>query len=253
MVTNGRDWKWGLLPAGPAFHVHAMASSGDALYVAPSGWTAQLQSSADGGTTWTELYEHPTPSRRVSRITSLAVLNGTLYGGLSASHERTGAKLLQWNGTTFVPFRRWPDGRAVPQLQVFKGWLYGVNIAEDDGAVWRTSGSIVEKATGIFGTSIRGMAAGDDALWVVVSNRGDGELWRSPDGERWSRFQRFPGVTLHGVAVFDGQVFVGARTKNGGALFGPRPIGATGSDLMDLPRPFTEWRDGSRNRYGRGT
>jgi hypothetical protein len=235
MVTNGLEWKWGLLPAGRAFHVHAMASSGDALYAAASAWTAKLQSSADGGTAWTELYEHPTPSRRVSRITSLAVLNGTLYGGLAASHERTGAKLLQWNGTTFVPFRRWPDRRAVPRLQIFKGWLYGVNIADDDGTVWRTSGSIVEKATGIFGTSIRGMAAGDDSLWVAVSNRGDGELWRSPDGERWSRYQRFPGVTLHGVGVFDGQVFVGGRTKNGGALYGPRPITETGSDLMDLP------------------
>lgn len=156
MVTNGEDWKWGLLPAGRAFHVHAMASDGNTLYAAPSAWKAQLQSSTDGGNTWKELYEHPTPSRRVSRITSLAVLNGTLYAGLVASHERTGAKLLQWNGTTFVPFRRWPAGSAVPRLKVFKGWLYGVNIADDDSTMWRTSGSIVEKATGIFGTSIRG-------------------------------------------------------------------------------------------------
>ena len=235
MVTNGQEWKWGLLPAGQAFHLHAMASSGETLYAAPSAWTAQLQSSVDGGTTWTELYEHPTPSRRVSRITSLAVLNGTLYGGLVAPHERTGGKLLQWNGTTFVPFRRWPDGSAVPRLQVFKGWLYGVNNADERSTLWRTSGSIVEKATGIFGASISAMAAGDDTFWVVVTNRGDGELWRSPDGERWSRFQRFPGVTLHGVGVFDGQVFVGARTKNGGALYGPRPITGPGSEFMDLP------------------
>lgn len=235
MVTNGQEWKWGLLPAGQAFHVHAMASNGETLFAAPSAWTAQLQSSADGGTSWAELYEHPTPSRRVSRITSLAVLNGTLYGGLVASHERTGAKLLQWDGTTFVPFRRWPDGSGVPRLHVFKGWLYGVNISGDDSTMWRTSGSIVEKATGIFGRSIRGMASGNDAFWVVVSNRGDGELWRSPDGERWSRYQRFPGVTLHGVGVFDGQVFVGARTKNGGALYGPPPVTETESDLIDLP------------------
>jgi hypothetical protein len=35
MVTNGRDWRWGLLPEGQAFHVHAMTSSGGALYAAP--------------------------------------------------------------------------------------------------------------------------------------------------------------------------------------------------------------------------
>lgn len=235
MVTNGQEWHWGLLPAGQAFHVHAMAAAGDTLYAAPSAWTAQLQSSADGGTSWTQLYEHPTPSRRVSRITSLAVLNGTLYGGLVASHERTGAKLLQWDGKTFLPFRRWPDGSAVPRLQVFKGWLYGVNNADEGSTLWRTSGSIVEKATGIFGTSISAMASGDDALWVAANNRGNGELWRSPDGERWSRHQTFPGVTLHGIGVFDGQVFVGARTGKGGALYGPAPVSETPPDLMDLP------------------
>ena len=90
MVTNGRDWRWGLLPEGRAFHVHAMTSSGGALYAAPSAWVARLQKSTDGGTNWKLLYEHPTPDKRVSRITALEDFNGTLYGGLVAWYRSSG-------------------------------------------------------------------------------------------------------------------------------------------------------------------
>lgn len=40
MVTNGRDWRWGILPKGRAFHVHTMAQHAGALYAAPSAWKA---------------------------------------------------------------------------------------------------------------------------------------------------------------------------------------------------------------------
>mgnify|MGYP002278693333 CR=1 FL=1 len=76
MVTDGRAWRWIMLPEGRAFHLHAMASGRDVLYAAPSAWTAKLQSSDDGGAHWRMLYEHPTPDGRVSRITALAAFDG---------------------------------------------------------------------------------------------------------------------------------------------------------------------------------
>lgn len=221
MVTNGRDWRWGLLPQGRAFHVHAMASSAGALYAAPSAWVARLQRSLDGGTNWELLYEHPTPERRVSRITALADFNGTLYGGLVAWYRSTGAKLLRWDGTTFRQVRGWPEGSAVPRLQAFGGWLYGVNVAKDASSLWRTNGQKTEAVDRFAGRSIRGLAAGPNALWLATGKGEIGELWRSEDGARWSQVQTFPGIRLHGLGLYHGQVYAGGASKNGGVLLGP--------------------------------
>lgn len=233
-VTNGDAWRWGLLPQGRAFHVHAMTSSGGKLYAAPSAWVARLQSSDNRGTDWKLIYEHPTPDRRVSRITALEDFKGTLYGGLVAWYRSKGAKLLRWDGTTFAQVRGWPEGSAVPRLQTFGNWLYGVNIANDAQSLWRTDGKTVEAVDAFVGRSIRGMAAGRDALWVVTGRNGAGELWRSRDGKSWALFQAFPGVTLHGVGTYRGQVFAGGSNAAGGVLLGPKRTATAG-----LSKPVT--------------
>lgn len=228
MVTNGRDWRWGLLPQGRAFHVHAMTSSGGALYAAPSAWVARLQRSADGGTNWDLLYEHPTPDRRVSRITALADFRGTLYGGLVAWYRSTGAKLLRWDGKTFRQVRGWPEGSAVPRLQAFGGWLYGVNVANDTSSLWRTNGRATEPVERFAGKSIRGLAAGPKALWLATGSGNVGEIWRTADGARWSLVQKFPGIRLHGLGLFRGRVYAGGTSSKGGVLLGPSPTRKAG-------------------------
>jgi hypothetical protein len=242
-VTNGKAWRWGLLPEGRAFHVHAMTSSGGKLFAAPSAWVARLQSSDNGGTDWKLIYEHPTPDRRVSRITALENFRGTLYGGLVAWYPSKGAKLLRWDGNTFAQMRGWPEGSAVPRLQAFGGWLYGVNIANDASSLWRTDGKAVEAIKTFAGKSVRGMAAGPGALWVATGRNGVGELWRSRDGRSWSLFQTFPGVTLHGIGIYQGQVYAGGSNAAGGVLLGPRMTATAGLSRLktlivpkDLPR-----------------
>lgn len=220
-VTNGHDWKWGLLPEGQAFHVHAMTSSGGTLFAAPSAWKALLQASPDGGTNWNVVYEHPTPDRRVSRITALADLNGVLYGGLVAWYRSTGGKLIRWDGQTFRQVPGWPEGSAVPRLLPYRGWLYGQNIADEKSSLWRTDGTRVEQVTAMAGRTVRGFAASAEAMWLVSNSAGDGELWRSVDGNDWSLFQNFPKISLHGVGVHDGKVFVGGEKQGRGVLFGP--------------------------------
>lgn len=241
MVTNGRDWRWGLLPEGRAFHVHAMTSSGGALYAAPSAWVARLQRSTDGGTNWNLLYEHPTPESRVSRITALEDFKGTLYGGLVAWYRSSGPKLLRWDGTTFRQVAGWPEGSAVPRLQAYGGWLYGVNIASESSSLWRTDGRKTEPVNAFAGKPVHGMTAGPKAMWLATGDGGDGELWRSTDGVRWSLHQEFPGIRLHGIGVFDGQVYAGGATATGGVLLGPAPAirAASGKHqtvLKNLPR-----------------
>ena len=247
MVTNGREWRWGLLPEGRAFHVHAMTSSGGELYAAPSAWVARLQSSDDGGTNWRLLYAYPTPKRRVSRITALADLNGKLYGGLVAWYRSKGAKLLRWTGSTFEQVGGWPEGLAVPRLVPYRGWLYGVNVANDRSSLWRINGRRVERVNRIFNQSIRGIAVGKGAMWIASGQGEDGQLWRSPDGLRWSLYQTFPGTKLHGVYVLGGDVYVGATARNSGMLFGPprstTSAGRPGSiGEQPLPRPLPRAR-----------
>ena len=221
MVTDGRDWRWGILPQGRAFHVHAMTRHAGALFAAPSAWKARLQRSFDGGTTWQVVYEYPAPPRTVSRIVALAGLNGTLFGGVTARHDLRSPKLLRWRGERFEPVPGWPAGSSVPELTPFRGWLYGDNVAEDGSAVWRTNGRRVERVTDLDGHIVRSLAAGADAIWAVTVNETGGGLWRSADGRDWERVQEFRGPRPLDVAVYGERVYVGARGRTGGMLFGP--------------------------------
>ena len=242
MVTNGTEWRWGLLPEGRAFHVHSMTYHGGRLYAAPSAWKARLQRSADLGGTWKPVYVYPAPDGRVSRITTLRSLNGSLYGGLTAWWQKDTPKLLRWRGDTFQPVRGWPQGMSVSELEPYRGWLYGDNDPgeSDDDAVWRTNGKKVERVEGLDGHAVRGLAAGPKALWAITVTRRGGELWRSADGVEWRRVQTFRDLRLADVFVYAGRVYVGAFEKGeGGVLLGPQapaPVEAAGA-LPALPAP----------------
>jgi hypothetical protein len=76
MVTNGADWRLGVIDTAEIFHVHDLAKVGGRLVAGTSAWRAGFQVSDDGGRTWHPIYDHPTPERQVSRITELIEVNG---------------------------------------------------------------------------------------------------------------------------------------------------------------------------------
>ncbi len=80
MITNGTDWQFRTIPTGQIFHSHAMAVVGDRLISADSAWRAGLDVSDDGGLTWRRIYEHPTPTGRVSRIVELFAIGDRVVG-----------------------------------------------------------------------------------------------------------------------------------------------------------------------------
>ena len=222
MVTNGRDWQWRVLPDGEVFHVHAMATHRGALIAATSAWRAGLQRSEDG-VTWHVTYDHPSPPRTVTRITTLATLGNTLYAGLT-EHRQKGSKLLKWVGDTLHPVVGWPAGTAVTSLTAFHGWLYGVNTTAGGSALWRTDGNTAHRITGLDGHVVSDLVAGPDALWAVTADRNDGTLWRSADGLTWKAEQRFIDATPLDVYVYSGKVYVGTTGPAGhGTLWGPPP------------------------------
>lgn len=251
-VTNGREWQWRAMPASDVFHVHAMIADRGALYAATSAWRASLQRSDDGGATWRVIYDHPTPRGEVTRMTTLAALDGILYAGLTSSGD--GVKLLRWSGarrspeggvsppqSTMQPVPGWPHGRRVIALRTFRGWLYGVNHDAAGSSVWRTDGTRVERVTGLDREPVHAIAASGDALWAVSARHGAGTLWRSGDGATWTSVQRFARAEPVDVASHGGHAYVGTiGPGDGGTLWGPpSPAAAEPSIAAPLlpPRP----------------
>lgn len=241
MVTNGRDWEWRILPNGAVFHVHAIVEHQGALFAATSAWRAGLQSSQDGGMTWRVVYDHPTPPRSVTRITTLATLGDTLYAGLT-DYRSQGSKLLKWDTGTLRPVIAWPDGTMVTSLTAYGKCIYGVNSTSDGNAVWRTDGKTAIRITELDGYHVRDFAAGIDALWAVSADAGSGVLWRSADGLSWTVVQRFQGAEPLDVLVHAGKVYVGtAGPDERGTLWGPGAPSPVESQTV-APKPVAKSR-----------
>lgn len=223
MVTDGRAWRWRILPAGQVFHVHAMAAVGTTLFAATSAWRTGLQRSDDGGATWRIVYEHPASGNGITRITVLTVHDGVLYAGLTAADD--GPRLWRLDAGTLAPVPGWPDGLAVDALASYRGWLYGVSVTATGSRLWRTDGRTTTEPVGALdGARIRGLAAGPDALWAITATTAGGALWRSPDGLRWTERQRFDAAEPLAATVYAGRVYVGTRSAGGrGTLWGPPP------------------------------
>ncbi|NER78547.1 MAG: hypothetical protein F6K42_03020 [Leptolyngbya sp. SIO1D8] len=239
MVTNGTDWQWHILPTGEAFHIHTMMEHAGVLFAGTGAWAGRLQRSQDNGKTWEVVYEHPTPNQQVSRITELAVLNEQLYMGVTALQE-DGIKLLRWQSEKARPVANWPKGKRVSDLTPYDGWLYGVNLNPDDSiVVWRTQDDQVERIAALEGYRIRALAAGPDALWAISVHEGGGFLWQSPDGVTWTVAHQFEGMRPSDVAIYRGDVYVGARgADDQGVLLGPETSGGTVSPLSQQPLPL---------------
>ena len=220
-VTDGQRWTWRALSEGETFHIHAMGALGNTLYAATSAWRGGLQRSTNSGRTWTVVYDHPTEERRVSRITNLAVLDGTLYAALT-SYTQAGPKMLRLENGKLTPVPGWPTGQRTGALQSHAGWLYGVNEREQKRSVWRSNGTRIERVADLDGVAVRAFASSATALWAVAAGNGRGALWRSLDGANWSLVQQFDDAEPLDVGVYAGQVYVGTLNAEGrGALWGP--------------------------------
>jgi hypothetical protein len=221
-VTDGTHWRSGLIPSARAFHTHALAGSESRLVAATSAWRAGLQSSDDGGVTWRRIYDHPTPERRVSRITTLAVLGGGLVGTL---RDPLGRRLVRFDGKALEDLPNWPEGRAVVGQTSRDGHFYGL-VADSEGtALWRSDGATSERVSEArHGWRPRGLAVGPEGFWTVSADGSDGLLWHSRDGRRWQARRRLEGGVPREITRYAGRFYVaGEGTDGRGILWGPAP------------------------------
>ncbi|MGJ3246945.1 MAG: hypothetical protein ACFE0I_12830 [Elainellaceae cyanobacterium] len=240
MVTDGTQWQWRVLPQGQAFHVHVMATHQGMLLAGTGAWAGGLQRSLDGGRTWQVLYNHPTPPRQVSRLTTLASFDNNLYGGFTALHSQD-SQLFRWEADTFQPVTAWPNGKRVMDLTPFGGWLYGINRNLDDSlTLWRTDGQQAEPVTALADYRIQALAADDQGLWVLGSRPTGALLWYSPNGTDWTAAYQFEDIQPLDLALFQGQVYVGGRDRNDkGILLGSQLSRSSQSTPPSLARTET--------------
>ena len=240
-VTDGDNWQLRVMPGDPPmFHVHAMEYSGGRLYAATSAWRAGLHVSTDGGLRWQQIYDHPTPKQRVSRIIALAGSGGRLFGALVERRDdapRYPLLVLDGGAVTEVP--GWPEAARTLDLIAAKGAVYGLVQDAGDVAFWRTDGRVSERLTDAGALpSLRAFTADADGFWGVSKTSVGGALWHSRDGRRWRRVQDLVGGQPVDVVVYRRQVYVGGTGSDGqGILWGPPPS----SSLRLPPRPPPTW------------
>ncbi len=236
-VTDGDRWQLRVMPGNPPmFHVHALESLGGRLYAATSAWRAGLHRSIDGGLRWQQIYDHPTPNRRVSRIIALAGFGGRLFGALV--ERRNGTQhfpLLVLDGETVRRVPGWPETAKTLDLVAAKDGVYGLVREVGGTAFWRTDGRTSERlADAATMPPLRAFAAGDNGFWGA----GDGALWHSVDGRQWRRMQGLPGGRPVDVVVIQGRVYVSGSGSDGrGILWGPPP---SPSPILP-PGPLPNW------------
>lgn len=210
-VTDGERWEHGLIPTEQAFHNHAMVASGDRLYAAPSAWKGSVALSEDGGSAWRTVYLHPTPARRVSRITTLVAVSDGIYGTLNAPE---GQWLIRVDDGSGSPVPGWPNGRS-HGLTVHKEKVYGIASNPDAGGIWRSDG---ESAKRVWAASddwiLRALASDGERLWMAGDGANGASLWSSRNGREWSEVVKLEGGSPRDLVAYQGVIAVGGRGVN---------------------------------------
>ena len=253
LVTNGERWATGTVTTAQIFHIHAMTSLGTRLIAATSAWRGGIQISDDRGATWREIYDHPTPSRQVSRIVSLASTTERSYGLLLHRDKR---RLLSINGDVVAEVPGWPQDRSILGMAGLGTWLYAL-VREGAGiAVWRTNGVVSQfVAAPRANWDAQDLVADAGKLWVLTEALQGGTIWSSEDGVGWQRVAWLRGGSPYDLEVVDGVPFVGGTDGTRALVWGPAMAGKSGplpaipslpvllpptSDAPELAKRFAE-------------
>ncbi|MEM7045333.1 MAG: hypothetical protein AAF543_21190 [Pseudomonadota bacterium] len=211
-VTDGKRWEHGLIPTEQAFHNHAMVASGNRLYAAPSAWKGSIALSEDGGETWHTVYLHPTPDRRVSRITRLVAFRDGIYGHLNAPE---GQHLIRVDDGSGEPVPGWPTGRS-HGLTVHDGRLYGiVSQQEAVSLIWKFNGNMSKQIwMPSEGWTPRALTSDGERLWMAGDGADGAALWSSADGIQWTEAAELEGGSPRDVVAYRDVIAVGGRGAN---------------------------------------
>ena len=228
-VTDGQRWQTRTIPTAQIFHAHAIAPWQDGLIAATSAWRAGFQFSRDAGRLWQEIYDHPTPEGRVSRITTLLPLGEAVVGRLVAPDQ---SGLLIFDKAGARPLPGWPNDRPMGDMTVQGDWLFGlVRMPEGRRALWRSDGRISEPLALPEGAGrAQALAADSTGLWLATLEEDGGSIWRLEEAQHWRHvFSLTGGRPWEIIATPLGPFAAGAGNDGQGILWGPAadPAGVT--------------------------
>lgn len=214
-VTDGQKWRELDIRTAQTFHTHQIIDWGGTLVAITSAWRAGLQTSDDGGASWTSFYDHPTPPKRISRIQSPAVKLGRLYFSL---RDPSGTRLVRATDDEPAGIKGWPQQR-FRSLTTFDGSLYGIVGSRGSGGIWRSSGRTSEQLNGL---PQRGfpvdLFASHDRLWAVYAHESGGYVASSKSGTNWRIDATFDGGKPHEMIAAGGQIIVAGAGADGKAI-----------------------------------
>ncbi len=234
-VTDGTRWAFHIVPTAQIFHIHALAEFQDRLIAASSAWRAGLQASSDGGATWAQIYDHPTPEGRVSRIVGLAATSNLLFAHII---ERGESRLLQYDGVEVRDVPSWPAGRAIRALTSGGDRAYGLVDEADGVAVWSSDGESSQRLAPPWpGWRARDIASNEHGLWAITRENVGGAVWQSAAGRTWEKVAEFSGGVPEDIWLQDRDLYVlGTGDDGRGILWGPQAPRVLPTESHETPR-----------------
>ena len=171
-VTDGRQWTQLEIRTARIFHVHHLVDWGGTLVAATSAWRAGLQSSDDGGASWSEIYHHPTPPRRISRLLHPAVNFGRFYFML---RDPEGSRLARITNDQPAIVETWPQKPFRALTTHGDVDLYGIVGNRGADGIWQSNGRQSQQLSNPPGSGYPvDLFSSQDRLWALFATGNGG-------------------------------------------------------------------------------
>lgn len=232
-VTDGRQWTQLEIRTATIFHVHHLVDWGGTLVAATSAWRAGLQSSDDGGASWSEFYNHPTPPRRVSRLLHPAVNFGRFYFML---RDPEGSRLARITRDQPAVVESWPKKPFRALTADGDVHLYGIVGNRGVDGIWKSNGRKSQQLSNPPGSGYPvDLFVGQDRLWALFNTGSGGYVASYSKDDKWRIEAEFDGGTPHELVVTANQILVTGTGADGkAAIWGIKDTA--------LPKPSAGYR-----------
>lgn len=247
-VTDGSNWQPLVVPTAEIFHTNALVTRNDQIVAITSAWRTGLQSSADLGRNWTQLYDHPTPKGKLSRLRYPVVLRDELYGQLE---QPDGIRLVKFVENRPLSVPGWPQNRRIFALTRHRNQIVAAVRAGKGYDIWSTDGRTSQQLSRQpVHMNLTDLASDGRRLWAITSEKNGGRLWSSPQGGNWTGHTRFSGGQPLSLNIIAGKPYVAGAGEDGrGIIWGPSEHEISRNIIpVALPRQFpassakTDWQ-----------
>jgi hypothetical protein len=212
--TSGESgtWKIGSIRNPLIFHLHALVEMPDGkILAATSAWRAGLHISDDDGATWRQIYDHPTPEKRVSRIVDLAVAGERAFASVIAPEGRR-LLMLEEGRVTEIP--GWPRDKRIRALAAADNAVFA--LLGEGQEVWRSDGQSGAQIGTLPGPAWALASGPRGKLWALGRSDATQVLWQSEDGGKsWRKSAQLEGGLPFDLLITGGAVFVGGEGDDG--------------------------------------